>query len=185
MTLGHAVLVSPPIATARPPRLSGLAILFALVLMLVSPASPATQPASGATANWQWPVAAPHPIAKPFIAPETKYSAGHRGIDMSAPDGAVVTAPTDGVVSFAGFVVDRPVLSIRHSGGLVSSYEPVATELAEGAVVTRGRPIGVLVAGHCAASCLHFGVRLDGEYVSPLNYLGGIERSILLPTRSL
>jgi murein DD-endopeptidase MepM/ murein hydrolase activator NlpD len=122
---------------------------------------------------------------KPFIAPETRYAAGHRGIDIAAPVGSPVLAPSDGVVSFAGFVVDRPVLSVRHPGGLVSSYEPVATALVEGASIHRGEVIGVVVAGHCAAACLHFGVRLDGEYVSPLNYLGGIPRSVLLPTRTL
>lgn len=181
----HPVLVSPSLATARPPRLSGLAILFALVLMLVSPASPTTQPAAGATTPWRWPIASPHPIVNPFVAPETKYSAGHRGIDIAAPDGAPVLAPTDGVVSFAGVVVDRPVLSVRHAGGLVSSYEPVTTSLAEGAVVGRGTTIGVVTSGHCAETCLHFGVRLDGEYVSPLNYLGGVPHSVLLPTRAL
>ena len=181
----HPVLVSPSLATARPPRLSGLAILFALLLVLVSPASPATQPAAGATTPWRWPIASPHPIVKPFVAPETKYSAEHRGIDIAASEGAQVLAPADGVVSFAGVVVDRPVLSVRHASGLVSSYEPVTTSLVEGAVVSRGTTIGVVVTGgHCAETCLHFGVRLDGEYVSPLNYLGGVPHSVLLPTRA-
>jgi murein DD-endopeptidase MepM/ murein hydrolase activator NlpD len=75
------------------------------------------------------------------------------------------------------------VLAIRHPGGLVSSYEPVESTLKAGDAVSRGQPIGTLLPGHCASLCLHFGVRLDGEYVSPLNYLGEIPRSILLPTR--
>lgn len=131
---------------------------------------------------WAWPVAAPHPIARPYLAPATPYAAGHRGIDIrSAPD-AEVRAPADGVVHFAGVVVDRPVLSIDHGGGVLSSYEPVETVLRKGDAVRRGQVIGTLRAGHCASgACLHFGVRLDGEYVSPLLFLGGQPRAVLLP----
>ncbi len=35
--------------------------------------------------------------------------------------------------------------------------------------------------GHCAAGCVHFGVRIDGEYVSPFLFLGGLPRAVLLP----
>jgi murein DD-endopeptidase MepM/ murein hydrolase activator NlpD len=122
-------------------------------------------------------------IARPFIAPETPYAAGHRGLDLTAPGGTTIRSPSDGVVHFSGTVVDRPVLSIEHSGDLISSFEPVESPLVAGAVVHRGEPVGTLLAGHCASPCLHWGVRLHGEYVSPLNYLGGIPRSVLLPTR--
>lgn len=131
---------------------------------------------------WDWPVAAPHSIVRPYIAPATPYSAGHRGIDVRVP-GDVVFAPADGVVHFAGTVVDRPVLSIEHPGGVISSYEPVVTELHAGDVVSRGDPIGRVVAGHCSTVCLHFGVRVDGEYVSPLLFIGNVPPSRLLPTR--
>ncbi len=94
---------------------------------------------------------------------------------------------------FVGVVVDRSVISIEHAGGLISSFEPVSSPLAEGVLVHRGEQIGTLRAakagapqsGHCGAPCLHFGVRLHGQYVSPLNYLGGIPHSILLPTREI
>jgi hypothetical protein len=59
----------------------------------------------------------------------------------------------------------------------------VTTTLAEGAVVVAGDQIGTVIAGHCSSVCLHFGVRLLGEYLSPLNFLGGIPHSVLLPTR--
>ncbi|MBH0008948.1 M23 family metallopeptidase [Salinibacterium sp. SWN1162] len=132
---------------------------------------------------WSWPIEAPHPIIRPYIAPETPYSAGHRGIDIGAGASHEVRAPAAGVVHFAGTVVDRPVLSIEHPGGLMTSYEPVTSVLVSGDLVAQGEIVGELQAGHCSASCLHFGVRLDGEYVSPLNYLGAIPRAILLPTR--
>ncbi len=100
------------------------------------------------------------------------YAAGHRGIDVRA-SGGIVSRTGGRRRALRGVVVDRPVLSIRHPGGLISSYEPVEIALTAGEAVRRGDVIGTVVAGHCASDCLHFGVRLDGQYVSPLNYLGG------------
>ena len=132
---------------------------------------------------WLWPVDAPHFVARPYLAPATPYSAGHRGVDLSAPEGTAVLAPADGVVHFAGWVVDRPVLSVVHAGGVLSSYEPVESTLSEGDVVRRGDVIGRLLPGHCRTPCLHLGVRIDGQYVSPLLFLGGQPRAVLLPVR--
>lgn len=132
-------------------------------------------------AVWSWPVTAPHPIAKPYLAPATPYASGHRGVDITAAAGASVLAPDDGVVHFSGFVVDRPVLSIDHGDGVISSYEPVETELVAGDSVQRGDVVGALLAGHCTSACLHLGVRIDGAYVSPLLFLGGQPRAVLLP----
>ncbi|WP_395640641.1 M23 family metallopeptidase [Pseudolysinimonas sp.] len=145
----------------RPPRaLVGLAVALAL---------------------WAWPVPGPHTLARPYIAPATPYSAGHRGIDIRATAGVEVLAPADGVVHFAGFVVDRPVISIRHSGGVLSSFEPVEPLVATGDRVRRGDVIGVLLPGHCSTPCLHLGARIDGEYVNPLLFLGGLDHAILYP----
>ena len=174
-----------PLAATWPARLSRLVILSALVSASVSPVPIVAHTAAGTTISWGWPVAAPHPIERPFIAPESAYGPGHRGIDISSNDGAPVIAPADGVVSFAGMVIDRPVLAIQNADGLVSSYEPVESDLPRGTLVQRGDVIGRLLSGHCASACLHFGVRLYGQYVSPLIYLGGIPRSVLLPTRPL
>lgn len=130
---------------------------------------------------WDWPTDGPHEIIRPYIAPATAYGPGHRGIDLAS--GGTLLAPADGVVSFSGWVVDRGVLSISHGGGVVSSYEPVTTSLVAGDTVHRGQQIGIVEPGHCSRLCLHLGVRLNGEYVSPLLYLGGVPRSVLLPTR--
>lgn len=164
-----------------------LAAALAFGLMLLAGPS-AMNPASLADAppvtrgDWHWPVDPPRSVARPFIAPASPYGAGHRGIDVRAPS-PTLYAPADGVVHFAGVVVNRPVLSIRHGDGVISSFEPVAAVVAAGDVVTRGQIIGTVVAGHCATACVHVGVRVDGEYVSPLAWFGGIPRSVLLPTR--
>lgn len=134
-----------------------------------------------ADAPWQWPITPLHPVARPYLAPPTAYAAGHRGIDIRAPAGTAVLAPADGVVHFAGVVVDRPVLSIAHPGDVLSSFEPVQTSLVAGDVVRRGQVIGILLDGHCTNACLHLGARVSGEYVNPLLFLGGMPWSVLLP----
>ncbi|MCU1469821.1 MAG: family metallopeptidase [Glaciihabitans sp.] len=156
-----------------------LRMLHLLLLTTLLPGAVGS-PSSALRAEWAWPVRGSHQIVRPFIAPATPFSAGHRGIDITASGD--VLAPADGVVHFAGVVVNRPVLSVAHVGGVLSSYEPVASSLRAGDPVTRGEVIGQVQPGHCSSSCLHFGVRINGEYVSPLLFLGGIVRPVLLPT---
>ncbi len=179
-------MLFPP-AAARSTRLVLLAILIGLV---AAPSThfatvPSAHPAAAeATSRWSWPIAPPHTIVRPFVAPVTPYGAGHRGIDITAAADTIVVAPDDGVVFFVGVVVDRPVLSITHAGGVVSSYEPMVSSLEVGSTVRRGDPIGTVTVGHCTATCLHLGARLHGQYVSPLNYLAAIRRAVLLPVRA-
>jgi murein DD-endopeptidase MepM/ murein hydrolase activator NlpD len=141
-------------------------------------------PARGAVvlARWSWPVGPPHNLLRSFEAPATPYGAGHRGIDIGAATGSPVRAPADGVVSFASTVVDRPVLSIQHADGLISSIEPVTAAVSAGATVSAGQVVGVVATGaHCSGRCVHFGVRRHGQYLSPLLVLGGVARAVLLP----
>lgn len=161
-------------------RMLGLALLVGLAVG-GSPAPAAGSPPAARLGAWSWPVTGAHAIARPYVAPTGPYGAGHRGIDIRAPSGASVLAPADGVVHFAGFVVDRPVLSIEHADGALSSFEPVQTALVAGDRVRRGQVIGTLLPGHCASACLHLGARVDGEYVSPLLFLGGVGWSVLYP----
>ncbi len=154
---------------------------FALLGVLLVGISPSSSAAPARIASWSWPLAPPHSLARPYLAPPTPYGSGHRGIDIRGADGSPVLAPADGVVHFAGFVVDRPVLSIEHPGGVLSSYEPVTTTLTAGDAVRRRQVVGTLLTGHCAAACLHFGVRIDGEYLNPLLFLGGVPHSVLYP----
>jgi murein DD-endopeptidase MepM/ murein hydrolase activator NlpD len=131
--------------------------------------------------RWSWPVQPPV-MERGFEAPESVYAAGHRGIDLGAPSDTAIVAPGHATVRFAGVVVDRPVLTLDHGGGVLSSYEPLLSELAVGDAVAAGQHIGVLGAGgHCGSGCLHVGVRVDGRYVSPLLFFDRVPRAILLP----
>jgi murein DD-endopeptidase MepM/ murein hydrolase activator NlpD len=162
---------------------AGVRMIAVATAVLLALTAAAPDPPRAPAGRWSWPVAAPHPIARPYVAPATEYGPGHRGIDIRAPAGAVVRAPAAGVVHFAGFVVDRPVLSIAHAGGVLSSFEPVTATVAAGDHVRRGQIIGVLLAGHCSTSCLHLGARIAGQYVNPLLFLGDVPRAVLLPVR--
>ncbi len=168
--------MSAPIAASL--RLSG-----GLIAVLLALTAAVADPPRVTAAHWSWPVGPAHALARPFVAPATEYGAGHRGIDIRAPSGSAVRAPADGVVHFAGFVVDRPVLSISHAGGVLSSFEPVVASVAAGDHVRRGQVIGVLLAGHCSSACLHLGARVSGQYVNPLLFLGEVPRAVLLPVR--
>jgi murein DD-endopeptidase MepM/ murein hydrolase activator NlpD len=149
------------------------------IVLLTATALTSTLPGT----SWNWPLDGPHAVERQYLAPASAYAAGHRGVDLRALRGGVVRAPANGVVHFAGFVVDRPVLSIRHPDGVLASFEPVETNLERGDAVLAGDVIGTVLPGHCDDACLHVGARIDGQYVSPLRFLGGIARSVLLPTR--
>lgn len=198
MTMSARSCSRIPRRTRLTPRAAASVLLVAICASLAPTASaaaratalaPATAAQPGEDAaerleQWLWPVPAPIRVVSPFRAPPTPYASGHRGIDVAVRQGDVIIAPAAGVVSFAGRVVDRGVVAIDHGDGVVSAIEPVDALVAEGAVVAAGDPIGVAASGgHCAAECAHFGVRIDGEYVSPFLFLGGLPRAVLLPLR--
>jgi murein DD-endopeptidase MepM/ murein hydrolase activator NlpD len=121
-------------------------------------------------------------LARAYVAPAHEYGPGHRGIDLDLQGGAVVRAPADGVVAFAGSVAGRGILTIDHGNGLVTTLEPVTTALAPGTPVVGGEDVANLgLGGHAAPGALHFGVRLDGRYINPMLLLGGVPRAVLLP----
>lgn len=138
--------------------------------------------AADAGPRWRWPVVTPR-IVQAYAPPPSPYATGHRGIDLAAEAGTIVAAPSDATVHFVGVVVDRPVLTLDHGSGVLSSYEPLAADgLSAGDSVARGSPLGVVGTGaHCSNACLHVGVRIQGAYVSPLLFFDRVPRSVLLP----
>lgn len=142
---------------------------------------PDARPSSHASSeHWRWPLPRPH-IVRRFEAPPTPYSPGHRGLDLASSPGLEVIAPATGVVTFAGTVVDRPVVTLA-VGEVLVSMEPVAASVVAGDRVSEGQPVGRIASGgHCGSLCLHVGVRRDGDYVSPLLYFATVERAVLLP----
>ena len=127
-------------------------------------------------------------VIQDYRQSETPYSAGHRGVDYEVALAQGVFAPADGSVHFVGKVVNRRLISLTHDEQLVSSFEPVCSTLTKGEVVIKGQLIGEICEGdrtyqaHCQdQACLHFSVRKNGEYLSPLWFTGELKSSRLLP----
>lgn len=145
LTLG-GLLTGTPLPTAADPRLPG--------------------PAG-------WPLSPAPAVVKGFDAPDHAYGAGHRGVDLAASSGATVRAAAAGRVAFAGSVAGRGVVSIDH-GPYRTTYEPVTARVRKGQSVSLGQVIGrVAIGGHCAGSCLHWGLRRGQDYLDPLLLMTG------------
>lgn len=131
---------------------------------------------------WLWPTDGQRLVIAPFRAPAHDYGPGHRGMDVAAEPGSQVHSPADGVIAFRGTVVDRPLITIDHGRGYVTTLEPVASDLSPGDVVTAGDVLGTLAdGGHAPRGTLHVGVRVDDVYVNPRGLFGRPPRAILLP----
>jgi murein DD-endopeptidase MepM/ murein hydrolase activator NlpD len=180
---------TPPDATIRSLRWA-CAVVIAAMASLSAPATAAightSEPTAGvamapALSAWTWPLAS-FRLERPFAAPAHAYGPGHRGIDLRAMGPQEVRAPAAGVVAFSGQVAGRGILTIDHGDGFVSTLEPVISELTPGTPVELAAPVGTMgLGGHAAPGALHFGVRLDGEYINPMLLLGDVPRAILLP----
>lgn len=157
----------------------GVRALLLSVLLITIPTLTLPTDAAGL---WRWPVEGSREVTEPFRAPAHAYGPGHRGIDVAAAVDQAVHAPASGVVAFRGTVVDRPLITIDHGGGLVSTFEPVESELAPGTAVRTGDVLGaVAVGGHSPEGQLHIGVRVDGVYTNPMLMFEDVPRAVLLP----
>ena len=159
-------------------------VLFAVAASAVALLATAEATAADApdltTLGWRWPVDTVR-IVEPYAAPPHAYGPGHRGVDL-ALDGGDVRAPSEGIIAFAGPVAGRGVVTIDHGGGLVTTLEPVEPLAPTGSSVSRGDLVAARSeGGHTPPGVLHFGVRLDGEYINPMLLLGGVPRAVLLP----
>lgn len=130
-------------------------------------------------ARWLAPFPGPLRVGRKFDPPQYRWLPGHRGVDLCAPVGSEVRAPREGVVVYAARLADRNVVSIEHSDGLRSTFEPVTAQVTRGQFVAAGQVVGTLEAGH-EGDCLHWGVKRDRDtYLNPLLLLFGPVR--LLP----
>jgi murein DD-endopeptidase MepM/ murein hydrolase activator NlpD len=135
---------------------------------------PTAKPRATSAASWDWPLLPRPALARGFFLGPKPWAAGHRGVDLASGAGAGVRAPSDGTIRFTGVIAGRPVLSIDHGSGLISSFEPVLARVRTGDVVRRGDLVAVVAPGptHCSpATCLHWGVRREGQYIDPLTLL--------------
>ena len=102
-------------------------------------------------------------------------NAYHNGIDIGAPYGSDIVAAHDGVVAWAYYSQTAGnFIGIDHGDGLYTVYMHCSKLLvSENQTVKAGETIGLVGStGRSTGPHLHFGVRLNGEYVNPMEYLG-------------
>ena len=124
-----------------------------------------------------WPVPSCHTITSYFgyrIHPIYGYSKLHTGLDIGASYGASIVAANSGTVIMAGWYGGYGnCVIIDHGGGITTLYgHNSSLSVSYGQKVSRGQQIanagstGNSTGPHC-----HFEVRVNGNYVNPLDYL--------------
>lgn len=152
------------------------------LLLVLAPRGAAQDDSAERGEGWAWPLDPFPRVVRAFDPPESRFGPGHRGIDLAAAPGQAVLAVADGVVTHSGEVAGRGTVTVRHPGGVASTYEPVEERIVERTVVSTGDVLGTIATtAHCTPeSCLHLGARLGEEYLDPLLLLTRV-RIILLP----
>jgi murein DD-endopeptidase MepM/ murein hydrolase activator NlpD len=177
------------IAVRSNPRPVELLVIPAATLALVTPAGRAEEAEAMAAALAAVP---PAPRwAEPFVLPvegrdtsgfgdPRRYGVGgnvsfHLGADIAAPIGTPVLATNDGIVRLAGFYpIKGGWVVLDHGQGVTSHYfHQAQVTVSEGAVVTRGEPIGTVGStGLSTGPHLHWEMRIDGVPTDPMAWVG-------------
>jgi murein DD-endopeptidase MepM/ murein hydrolase activator NlpD len=122
------------------------------------------------TAGLIWPVQGP--VTSPF---GWRWGRMHQGIDIGVPYGTPIHAAAGGVVIYCGWEEGYGNFTvIDHGGNLATAYAHQSSiAVTCGQQVNQGDVIGYVgCTGHCFGPHLHFEVRIDGNPVDPLGYLG-------------
>jgi len=98
----------------------------------------------------------------------------HNGVDFAAPAGTAIYAAYDGKVVASAYSSSMGnYVMIDHGDSLYTIYmHASALYVSRGDIVVKGETIAAVGStGRSTGNHLHFGVRKNGEYVSPWNYL--------------
>lgn len=142
----------------------------------LDPPDPVEPPGYQGAASSGWELPVQRRVADRFRPPVTDWGAGNRGWEFATSEGDPVVAVGAGVVTFAGWVAGRGVVTIDHGGGLLSSVTGMT-----GVLVLRGQAVG---AGHLlgrAQQRLHLGFRQDGTYIDPALLYTRVRHAVLVP----
>lgn len=107
----------------------------------------------------------------PFGQPTQEY---HSGIDVPAPKGVKIVAAYDGEVAWSYYSSSAGNwVGIDHGDGIYTVYMHMSKRLVnEGQKVKKGDVIGLVgTTGRSTGNHLHFGVRKNGNYVDPLDWV--------------
>ena len=98
----------------------------------------------------------------------------HSGLDIAAPEGALIRSPADGVVVNTGdYFFNGNSVFVDHGQGLVTMFCHLSeTEVEAGTVVKQGDVLGkVGMTGRVTGPHLHWGVSLNNTRVEPKLFL--------------
>ena len=132
---------------------------------------------SKATGSLSWPLPASDYVTSGFghrESPTAGASSNHQGIDIGASTGSSITAADGGTVITASYSSSAGnYVVISHGNGLSTVYMHCSKLLvSEGDTVSKGQTSArVGSTGYSTGPHLHFGVRKNGSYVDPTDYV--------------
>ena len=107
-------------------------------------------------------------VVEGFQAPTCIRCAGHRGVTFATAPHSPVVAVRDGVVTFVGEVAHHTYVVVHIAPQVLVTYGWLVAnpDLRTGMAIHQGTPLGV------TGERFYLGVRVAGQYVEPLRYLG-------------
>jgi septal ring factor EnvC (AmiA/AmiB activator) len=115
-------------------------------------------------------------IAQRFGRERTRFGTevAKNGIEIASPEGTPVAAIHEGSVAFAdAFTGFGHLVILDHGGQAFSLYGYLgAVDVARGARIERGQPLGQVGSSPTGPTGLYFELRIDGKPVDPLQWLG-------------
>ena len=129
------------------------------------------------TGSMMWPCPSSKRVTSdygPRTSPTNGASSNHKGIDIGAAYGADIVAADGGTVLIATYSSSGGnYVIIDHGGGLCTVYMHASSlTVSAGQTVSKGQVIAkVGSTGISTGNHLHFGVTLNGVYVSPWGYV--------------
>lgn len=127
------------------------------------------KPKTSASGTFSWPLSGT--VSSKFGA---RSGSTHKGIDICAAYGTIISAADGGTVTYAGYSGSYGYLVIiDHGNGYQTYYTHCSSLLVSvGTKVYKGQSIAKVGAtGNASGNHCHFEIRLNGTAVNPLNYL--------------
>lgn len=127
--------------------------------------------------KFTWPCPSYTRISSPYgwrMHPTLGVNKFHNGVDMAAPKGTDILAAYSGeVVASAYNSTMGNYVMMNHGNGVYTIYMHASKLcVSEGDIILEGEKIAeVGSTGRSTGPHLHFGVRKDGQYVNPMDYL--------------
>ena len=124
-----------------------------------------------------WPCPSSSRVTSPFggrSSPTEGASSNHQGMDIGAASGSNIIAAAAGEVIISTYSYSAGnYIMINHGGGVYTVYMHCSQLIAsKGDKVTQGQVIAkVGSTGYSTRPHLHFGIRVNGSYVNPANYV--------------